>query len=59
MSSFVNYKFPAGARFRFGSFECQANANGDLEQIPNGVAVEPQQGSAATIHFGLPADWHA
>ena len=59
MSGFVNFKFPVGARFRFGSFECQANANGDLEQIPVGVAEEPRRVMGATIRLGLPADWQA
>ena len=57
MSGFVNFKFPVGARFRFGSFECRANANGDLEQIPVRVVEEPRREVEAAIRFGLPADW--
>ena len=59
MSLFADYKFSVGARFRFGSFECQANECGDLEQIPIGAVEEPRHEPATTIRFGLPADWQA
>ena len=54
-----DFKFPAGAKFCFGSHACQDNEVGDLVLIQVEALEEPKLTLNAQIRFGLPTDWQS